>query len=125
MILSGEINEKNQLWIPITVNGQQGQATSVLALVDTGFTGELQLPITIAIPLGLRLDAVGTFEFADGRTAKKMLFSATITLGTTTRPVTVSVVDSNTPLLGTGLLHGCVLNIDFAKKMFTIQEPDT
>ena len=122
-MLNGEINEKNQLSVSIIVHGQQGQSATVPALVDTGFTGDLQLPLTIAIPLGLRLDAVGTFEYADGRTARKMLFSATITWGTTTRPVTVSVVDSNTALLGTGLLHGYTLNADFAKKQFSIQEP--
>ena len=124
MVLSGHIDEKNQLRVPITVAGQHNQQ-KVLALVDTGFTGELQLPLKIAVPLGLRLDGVGTFELADGSRSRQMLFSASISWGTTTRLVTVSVTDSDTPLIGGGLLHGYVLLVDFAKKQLILKEPGT
>ncbi len=95
------------------------------AIVDTGFTGELQLPLKLAVPLGLRLDGVGTFELADGSKSRQMLFSALISWGTRTKPVTVSVADSDTALLGGGLLHGYLLLADFEKKMLMIKEPGT
>lgn len=124
MILSGYIDERNQLWVSITVAGQHNQQITPV-LVDTGFTGELQLPLKIAVPLGLRLDGVGTFELADGTRSRQMLFSASISWGTTTRLVTVSVTDSDTALLGGGLLYGYVLLVDFEKKQFIIKEPGT
>lgn len=122
MVLSGRIDDRNQLWVDITVAGQHNQET-ISVLVDTGFTGELQLPLKIAVPLGLRLDGVGTFELADGSRSRQMLFSASISWGTTTRLVTISVTDSDTALLGGGLLHGYVLLVDFDKKQLIIKEP--
>jgi len=122
MILKGRIDEKNQLWVSITVAGQHNQET-ISALVDTGFTGELQLPLKIAVPLGLRLEGVGTFELADGSKIKQMLFSASISWGTKTRLVTVNVVDSDTALLGSGLLYGYFMLVDFEKKQLIIKEP--
>lgn len=124
MILNGNIDDKNQLWVEIIVAGQHNQQ-KILALVDTGFTGELQLPLKAAVPLGLRLDGVGTFELADGRLTQQMLFSASIFWGTTTRLATVSVSDSDTALLGGGLLHGYMLLVDFEKRQFIIKEPHT
>ncbi|GEM_PF-249814 len=124
MILSGQIDERNQLWVEITVAGQHNQET-IPVLVDTGFTGELQLPLKIAVPLGLRLDGVGTFELADGSRSRQMLFSASISWGTTTRLVTVSVTDSDTALLGGGLLNGYVMLVDFEQKKLIIKEPGT
>lgn len=124
MILSGHIDDRNQLWVSITVAGQHNQQT-IQVLVDTGFTGELQLPLNVAVPLGLRLDGVGMFELADGSRSRQMLFSASISWGTTTRLVTISVTDSDTALLGGGLLHGYVLLVDFEKKQLIIKEPGT
>jgi len=124
MVLNGYIDEKNQLWVEITVAGQHNQQR-IPVLVDTGFTGELQLPLKIAVPLGLRLAGVGTFVLADGSRSREMLFDASISWGTTVRSVTVSVMDSDTALLGGGLLHGYVLLVDFEKKLLTIKEPGT
>lgn len=124
MVLNGQIDEKNQLWVEITVAGDHNQKT-IKAVVDTGFTGELQLPLTVAVPLGLRLDGVGTFEYANGKKSREMLFSGSISWGTTTRLVTVNVADSESALLGSGLLHGYVLLVDFDKKLLIIKEPHT
>lgn len=124
MVLSGFIDERNQLWVRVTVAGQTGQK-EILALVDTGFTGELQLPLTIAVPLGLRLSGAGTFELADGSRSQEMLFAASIQWGTTLRTATVIVSNTDIALMGGGLLHGYVLIVDFEKKLLTIKEPGT
>ncbi|SRR6266581_306386 len=124
MVLNGYIDERNQLWVRVTVAGQTGQK-EIQALVDTGFTGELQLPLIVAVPLGLRLSGVGTFELADGSTSQEMLFAASIQWGTTLRSATVVVANTDTPLMGGGLLHGYVLLVDFEKKLLTIKEPGT
>lgn len=40
MVLQGRIDEKNQLWVTITVGGSY-QKQTIEALIDTGFNGEL------------------------------------------------------------------------------------
>lgn len=99
MVLSGYIDDRNQLWVEVTVAGQHSQQ-KVAALVDTGFTGELQLPLKVAVPLGLQLAGVGTFELADGTRSQEMLFSASVYWGTTLRMATVSVSNTDTALMG-------------------------
>lgn len=124
MVLSGHIDEKNRLWAEITVGGEHNQQT-IPALIDTGFTGELQLPLKIAVPLGLRLEGAAQYQLADGSVTKQMLFSASIVWGTTTRLVTLNVADTDTALIGGGLLHGYVLLVDFEKRQLIIKEPHT
>ena len=124
MILQGHIDNRNQLWVPIIVAGRHGQE-SISALIDTGFTGELLLPLKIAVPLGLQLAGVAPCQLADGSISKQMLFSASITWGTQTRSVTVNVVDVEDALIGGGLLHGYVLLVDFQQKQLIVKEPGT
>ena len=124
MVLSGHIDEKNQLWVEITVGGEHNQQT-IPALIDTGFTGELQLPLKVAVPLGLRLEGAARYQLANGSVTQQMLFSASILWGTTTRLVTLNVADTDTALIGGGLLHGYVLLVDFDKKQLIIKEPHT
>jgi len=74
MVLQGSIDNKNQLWVPIIVTGDGGkQPVSVNALLDTGFTGELLLPLQIAVPLGLKLAGVARCELGDGSYSQQML----------------------------------------------------
>lgn len=122
MIFLGRIDDRNQLWVKITVVGKHGQQ-EVEALIDTGFTGELQLPLHVAVPLGLSLAGAATYQLADGSLCKQMLFSASVVWGTTTRLITVNVVDTDTALIGGGLLHGYFLGVDFEKKSLIIKEP--
>ncbi|MBF0571368.1 MAG: hypothetical protein HQL12_05800 [Candidatus Omnitrophica bacterium] len=122
--MHGHIDNKNQLWVPITVAGNQGRK-EVTALIDTGFTGELLLPLHIAVPLGLKLAGASSCKLGDGSISKQMLFSASITWGTQTRDITVNVIDVEDALIGGGLLHGYVLTVDFQQKTLIVKEPGT
>ena len=51
------------------------------ALVDTGFTGFLMLPVAKALPLGLVLIATGNYTIADGSTVTNFVASGTVTVG--------------------------------------------
>lgn len=124
MILAGRIDDRNRLWVTITVTGNQGQQ-QIEALIDTGFTGELLLPLSIAVPLGLTLAAVGSYKLADGSTSRQMLFSASVAWGSSKKLATVNVVDTDDALMGGGFLHGYLLVVDFEKKTLIIKEPNT
>ena len=51
------------------------------ALVDTGFTGFMMLPVARALPLGLVLLATGDYTIADGSTINSFVASGTVTVG--------------------------------------------
>jgi len=122
MTLAGYIDERNQLWVRLTVSGANNKQV-IDALIDTGFNGELLLPLQVAIPLGLQLFGVAPYQLADGSTSQQMLFRANVEWGTKSQIATVNVVNSDTPLIGGGLLHGYVLLVNFATKQLFIKEP--
>lgn len=125
MILHGSIDDKNQLWVPIEVAGDTDHK-EISALLDTGFTGELVLPLHIAVPLGLKLVGISSCTLGNGLETKQMLFSASIKWGTQKRSVTAIVVaDTEEVLMGVSLLHGYALLVDFQQKQFVIKEPGT
>jgi predicted aspartyl protease len=50
------------------------------AMIDTGFTGFLSIPLTAAFPLALTLFGTGNYELADGTVSPKLLGWGTIEL---------------------------------------------
>jgi len=60
MEILGRIDAKNQLWTKIYVEGNKS-FTEIDCIIDTGFNGELVLPINIAVPLGLELSAYWSY----------------------------------------------------------------
>lgn len=77
----------------------------------------------MAIPLGLQLAGAAPYRLADGSISQQMVFTASLDWGTNTRSVTVNVVNTDTALIGGGLLHGYILLVDFEKKQLMIKEP--
>lgn len=123
MVLAGHIDDRNQLWVSISVSGVTGKQT-VDAQIDTGFTGELALPLQIAIPLGLQLGGLTDVTYAKGKPVPEMLFTGQIDWGTTNRTInTIMVLDTDVPLIGGGLLYGYIMLVDFDKKELIIKEP--
>jgi hypothetical protein len=59
------------------------------ALVDTGFTGFLMLPIAKALPLGLALYGTGDYNLADGTPISCFLAEGTIEIRPPSQSVTV------------------------------------
>jgi predicted aspartyl protease len=93
------------------------------ALVDTGFTGFLMLPIAQALPLGLALYGTGDYNLADGSLVSCFLAEGTIEIlplshfpeGAPTHPVPVMkseavkgviVIGGDSALIGMEFLRG-------------------
>jgi clan AA aspartic protease len=96
----------------IVVVGGTRQKSSVSAVVDTGFNGDICIPIELAVTLGLDLVAMDEVQLADGTSRQQVLFAGTVELLGETRDV--SLTSSDVALVGTELLSDCRLTIDFA-----------
>jgi predicted aspartyl protease len=105
---------------------------SILAVIDTGFNGELMVPAATALSLGVAFSMeVTTVELGNGARASVRDGEATINWLDDTRRVRVFVSESWLPtgdapqgLLGTGLLTPHLLLIDFERKTVEIETQD-
>jgi predicted aspartyl protease len=121
MIINGTVDNENRLWVTIKVTGYHG-GHEIPFRIDTGFDGELSLPISKAVPLGLPLVGESEYSVAGGATNNPLKFSASIQWGSKNKLVSVDVDRTRTPLLGMGLLIDYILVADFKKKTLKITE---
>ncbi len=124
MELQGRMDENGQVWLTIAVRGMRGEA-QIEAMVDTGFTWALSLPISIAVPLGLELVDFRPAELADGTVKHFFAFAATVVIGEKELPAVCLVTETGTPLIGTLLLQslGSTLTIRFVDSSVTLSLP--
>ena len=66
--------------VAFTVGGSKARL-EFEGILDTGFTGFILLPISLAIPLGLELDGFNTSVTADGRIHQSPTATATVEFG--------------------------------------------
>lgn len=82
-------------------------------VVDTGFTGFLTLPPAMVSALNLPFLRRIPAHLADGSTIFLSVYSATIVWDRAPRDVEVLATTGRQPLLGTLLLDGYTLTVDF------------
>jgi len=105
--------------VRLTVKGSR-KSIPVAPVVDTGFDGDLCLPVEIAIQLGLELFGRSLVELADGSKRRELSFLGSVVWKNQERPVEIFVTDSEEPLLGSGLMQGQKLTIGYANHFVTI-----
>jgi len=74
------------------------------AIIDTGFTGDLSLPLHLGIQLGLELQGAEYFELADGSVKRELIFKGIAILEEKELPISICLTESEDALLGVGLL---------------------
>lgn len=91
----GYLDNNGHPKLTIRVSGTHPTANAIVeAMIDTGFTGFLMLPIAQALPLGLALYGTGNYTLADGSTVTNFLAEGTVTI----MPPTVSPVSPSSML---------------------------
>ena len=123
MVIGGIIDERNRLWVKVMVAGYHA-SKEIRFRVDTAFDGELSIPVSLAVPLGLALVGESEYGIGGGGTNRPLKFTASIQWGTKNRLTTVDVDQTPTPLMGLGLLNRYILLADFDKKTLIIKEPE-
>ncbi len=103
---------------PVTeiVVGGSRQSAKLQAIIDTGFDGEVCIPVSLAVTLGLELVGAEFVEYGDGSRKQELLFAGSAVLQGAKRDVEIFLTNGEDALIGTDLLEDCLLTIDFPKK---------
>ena len=119
-MLRGFFDSAGRPRLAITLTSRRS-ARQLDALIDTGFTGALTVPVELAVELGPELAGRANVELADGTLRRELLFIATVTLDQSPQRVHVGLTSSDDALIGTGLLAGRRLIMDFGKSTITVR----
>jgi len=113
---------KNQPLISLII-GWGVKTKEVLALVDTGFTGELKLSAKEALELDILPTHLEPIKLADGRPGQMYAGLAMVSMENVENTVNALISDGM-PIIGVGLLKrfGYNLNIDFKKDILLLQK---
>jgi predicted aspartyl protease len=98
--------------VDVEVGGTRA-SVALSAILDTGFEGAVCVPVENAVDLGLMLVGRVMMEFADGRRRQELLFAGTAKLMGKRRNVVMSLTDGEEALVGTDLLSGYRVTLDF------------
>jgi len=121
-MVRGQFNENGQPAFSVTLGGPQGQVT-LTGVVDTGFDGDLCIPVPTAVFLGLQLKTTQFVEFADGRIEEEFVFRGTVTMGDIPpRDIDVELTFSDQALIGSGLFQGLKLEIDYEQETVVLRQ---
>jgi clan AA aspartic protease len=110
-MIRGVVNARREAIVRLRVRGPGGVESDVDAIVDSGFTSSLTLPVTTVTALGLARQSGSSAVLADGSVRQFDICAAEVSWGGTWRPVLVSAV-GNAPLLGMRLMAGQELMIE-------------
>jgi len=110
--MRGYINNSGDPVIGTTIIGSRGRI-KVIALIDTGFSGAICIPVKLAIQLGLELISEVTVEYADGTRKDELVFSGKMVWDKDTKDVEIYLTRSEEILIGKELFNDGVLEINF------------
>lgn len=109
-MMRGVVNARCEAVVRLRVRGPTGTELDVSAIVDSGFTSSLALPVAAVTALGLVRQSGGSATLADGSVRQFEIYIAHVEWEGKWRPVLVSAV-GNEPLVGMRLLRGHDLRI--------------
>jgi clan AA aspartic protease len=110
--MEGYVDEFGQPKIEATFIGPAGKIITE-AIIDTGFSGDVCLPIPIAIQLGLQLRGSQEILLADGTRKSTLLFAGQVILDREPEEVRIFLTELSDVLIGTQLLRSRTLEVNF------------
>jgi len=113
---------KNRPFISVIIGWLIG-VQEIVALVDTGFTGELKIPLEKVSELGLVVTHTEPVALADDSIVNMPASLVLVSMEGVSKVVNVLIAKGK-PILGTGLLKrfGYTLNINFKYGILTLQK---
>ncbi len=119
--MKGIVDSSNRPLIDIEIKSQlKGRSTVISACVDTAFDGHLVMPREQIQDLELDLLAETDAILADGSKVTLEAYVCFVEWFGEPRALQVIANDGRFPLLGTGLMDGHILHVDFRERTVTI-----
>lgn len=114
-MIEGTVNENLEVTIRLNLHSISGEIQDIEAIVDTGFTGHLTLPIELIEHLALSWLSRGHALLADGSLHVFDVYIGTLTWDGQARTVEVDEAETD-PLVGMRLLRDHNLSVDVAER---------
>ena len=119
--MTGHVDELLRALLDVSVRREPSdKATSVTVWIDTAFNGHLVFSKRLIDQLGLEQEAATDAILADGRQVTLESYVCCVDWLGTTVSAQVIANEGKLPLLGTELLAGRLLQIDYAKKRVSV-----
>ena len=115
-MLKGLVNSRGEPVVRITLLSSTNRSQSHSAVIDTGFNGTLSLPESLIQRLRWRWIGHESYEIATGDVVREKVFVGQIRWLRRVREVDVVASHAKDILIGTRLLEGRRLMIDFSKR---------
>lgn len=109
-MVTGTVNAKRDAVIKLSVYGKQNQVIEIEAVIDTGYTGFLILPLQMIEMLELTYLAHTESMLANGKMEDFAVYAATVDWDGQKRLIEVDATGAD-PLIGMSLLDGYELRI--------------
>jgi len=117
----GHVDNELRALVPIQIGPRHGDASrEILAWVDTAFNGSLVIPQATIDDAGLEMESTAEAVLADGNQVMLATYGCCIQWFGNRYDTQVAANDGAYALLGTMLLDGLRLEIDYAKGVVTI-----
>jgi len=109
-MIIGTVNAEREATIQFHIYDVQGQPQEMRAVIDTGFTGFLTLPLSVITTLGLIRISRGRAILANGSEEVFDIYEAEMSWDGQTRVIEADAAEIE-PLVGMSLLYGYELRI--------------
>jgi clan AA aspartic protease len=120
-MMQGFVNQNCEAMLPIVVGRDNKPTKMVEALIDTGCTGFLSLPLSMIESLELPWIFSDSVTLGDGSEVIFQMYRATVIWDGQFKVVDVAASESE-PLLGMSLLYGFKLQVEAVERgMVTIE----
>jgi clan AA aspartic protease len=114
-MMQGWVNQNCEAMLPIVLGYGNAPKQMVEALIDTGFSGFLSLPLSMIESLGLPWIFSDSVMLGDGSEVIFQMYQATVIWDGQFKVVDVAASESE-PLLGMSLLYGFKLQVEAVER---------
>ena len=114
--MNGFVDEQLRALLRVPVSASRDGERKVVVWIDTAFNGGLAIPRKQVAELGLSKQSSAEAILADGRSVELETFACFLDWFGKTYETQIAASDGEYPLLGTMLLNGHRLDINYAAK---------
>ena len=121
-MITGNIEAGLHPLIALEIAGTKSSET-LSTLVDTGFNWNIGLHYDFADQLGLEVYDFAKIEYANGQSEEELVCHGRVKWHDQWQEIDIVLSADEAPSLGTALLNGCVMTMNFIENTLTIDKP--